>query len=42
MNELAVHRVGEGNKGLLALVSEPIAVDTFGGEFMWSGIHKPR
>ncbi|MGH8612992.1 MAG: hypothetical protein ACREYF_13475 [Gammaproteobacteria bacterium] len=31
MNELAVHRVGEGNKGSLAPVSEPIAVDTFGG-----------
>lgn len=42
MNELTVSRVGEGNEGSLAPVSDPIAVDTLGAEFMWSGIRKPR
>jgi hypothetical protein len=31
MNELVVHPEGEGAKGALVPVSEPIAVDTFGG-----------
>lgn len=31
MKELVVHPAGEGDKGALVPVSEPIAVDTFGG-----------
>lgn len=31
MNDLAVHLKGEGDEGALVPVSEPIAVDTFGG-----------
>lgn len=31
MNNLVIHPAGEGDKGVLVPVSEPIAVDTFGG-----------
>jgi hypothetical protein len=31
MNDWVVHPVGDGDKGALAPLSEPIAVDTFGG-----------